>query len=284
MLDREQARSYYDRFGSKQDKQGFYEDPATQNLLAHGQFGTAESVLELGCGTGRFARELLARHLPEKATYTGYDLSPTMVRLTRERIAEFGGRARVHLSDGSPSLDAPDASADRLVANYVLDLLPATDIDATLTDAHRILQPDGLLCLVSLSYSQRPLSRLLIWVWEWVHRVDPRLVGGCRPLRLEEFVSPRSWEIRHHEVVVAFGIPSEILVASHRSAGAAPSPAGAAPPREPSSSRRRDRALISLPPKRLRYHGSVANREAAVLLCPAPCPRRSLCPVRRGSR
>ncbi len=214
MLDRDQARSYYDRFGSKQDKQGFYEDPATRNLLAHAEFDNAEAVLEFGCGTGRFARELLASHLPERATYAGYDLSPTMVRLTRERIAGFGDRARVHLSDGSPRLNLPDHSADRFVANYVLDLLPVPDIEAVLTEAHRILGPEGLLCLVSLSYGQRPLSRMIVWTWERVHRLDARLVGGCRPLRLEEFVSPDKWEIRYREVVVSFGIPSEVLVAS----------------------------------------------------------------------
>lgn len=213
MLDHEQTRSYYDRFGSKQDKQGFYEDPATRQLVAHAEFGKAKSVLELGCGTGRFAHELLSHHLSEESTYTGYDLSPMMVRLTRERIAEFGDRAAVHLSDGSPRLDAPDASADRFVANYVLDLLPASDINAVLAEAHRILEPEGLLCLVSLSRSQNPLSRMLMWTWERVHRFDPKLVGGCRPLRLEEFVSPHSWEIRHREVVVAYGIPSDVLVA-----------------------------------------------------------------------
>jgi ubiquinone/menaquinone biosynthesis C-methylase UbiE len=213
VLDREQARSYYDRFGGKQDKQGFYEDPATRQLVAHAEFGKAKSVLELGCGTGRFAHELLTRHLPEESTYTGYDLSHTMVHLTRGRIAAFGGRARVRLSDGSPHLDAPDHSADRFVANYVLDLLPNTDIDTVLTEAHRILEPDGLLCLVTLTHSRKPLSRLLMWAWERVHHFDPKLVGGCRPLRLEEFISPGSWEIRHHEVVVAYGIPSEVLVA-----------------------------------------------------------------------
>ncbi len=213
MLDHEQARSYYDRFGSKQDKQGFYEDPATRRLAAHAGFGKAGSILEFGSGTGRFAHELLSRHLSEECTYLGYDLSPTMVRLTRERIAELGDRARVHLSYGSPHLGAPDASADRFVANYVLDLLPIPDINAVLAEAHRILEPEGLLCLVSLSYSQRPLSRLSMWTWERIHRFDPKLVGGCRPLRLEEFVSPGSWKIHYREVVVAYGIPSEVLVA-----------------------------------------------------------------------
>ena len=213
MLDREQVRSYYDRFGSKQDKQGFYEDPATRVLLVHGEFDKAEAALELGCGTGRFALELLNRHLPEKATYTGYDLSSTMVRLTRERIAEFDGRTKVHLSDGSLYLDTPDRSADRFVANYVLDLLPITDIDVALAEAYRVLKPGGLLCLVSLSYSQKPLSRLLMWTWEQVHSFNSRLVGGCRPLCLKKFVSPHSWEIKHHRMVVAFGIPSEVLVA-----------------------------------------------------------------------
>lgn len=213
MLGRQQIRNYYDRLGATLDTQRFYEDPAIKKLLAHGRFDTAKSVFELGYGTGRFADELLSNHLPRPATYRGCDLSPVMIRLAEEKISCFGNRAHVHLTDGSLRFDAPDASVDRFVANYVLDLLPRDDIETTLSEAHRMLEPGGYLCLVSLSYSPKPFSRLLIAAWKRVHRLRPGLVGGCRPLHLKEFVSPDSWEVLHHEMVVAFGLPSEIVVA-----------------------------------------------------------------------
>ncbi len=72
-LSREDARAYYERFAEKQDRQGWYEDAALDRLIDTGGFGNACTVLELGCGTGRFARQLLDRHLPEDARYLGLD-------------------------------------------------------------------------------------------------------------------------------------------------------------------------------------------------------------------
>ena len=87
MLDRGQVRAFYDRFGARQDAQAFYEDAALTELVLHADFEAAGRVYELGCGTGRFARRLLERHLPDGATYLGVDLSATMVELARGRLA-----------------------------------------------------------------------------------------------------------------------------------------------------------------------------------------------------
>jgi hypothetical protein len=38
-------------------------------------------------------------------------------------------------------------------------------------------------------------------------------VGGCRSLRLLDFISEKAWQVLHHNSVVAFGIPSEVVVA-----------------------------------------------------------------------
>ena len=65
VLTHDEARRVYDRIGAGQDSQAFYEDRATRLLIRHGAFERARSVLEFGCGTGRFAARLLARHLPE---------------------------------------------------------------------------------------------------------------------------------------------------------------------------------------------------------------------------
>ncbi len=69
MLSHQQATAFYDRLGTKQDWQAFYEVPATANLIAHAAFEEAQSVFECGCGTGAFAERLLSRHLPPQARY-----------------------------------------------------------------------------------------------------------------------------------------------------------------------------------------------------------------------
>ena len=119
----EQARRVYDRIGRAQDWQRFYEDAATAELVAHADFDTAHAVVELGCGTGRFAAALLAGYLPADASYVGVDLSPRMVALASDRLGPWRHRAAVTLVDGGATLPAADGGADRFVANYVFDLL-----------------------------------------------------------------------------------------------------------------------------------------------------------------
>ncbi len=209
-----QAKAFYDRFGTKQYAQGFYEDRALENLTSHAAFRAASSVFEFGCGTGRFTERLLTEVLPPDARYVGVHISPTMAHLARERLRRWPDRAEVRLSDGSAKLSAPDASFDRFVSNYVLDLLSKNDIPEVMAEAARILSKEGLLCLVSLTDGREPLSRLVSSAWKHVHALRPQLVGGCRPIRLLDFLPTNEWRITHREVVSAFGISSEVVVAS----------------------------------------------------------------------
>lgn len=214
MLTTEEARAVYDRIGTIQDRQAFYEDAAVNEILAHGDFGAARAVVEFGSGTGRFARALLADHLPPEATWRGFDLSPKMVGLARERVAEFGSRAAVALTDGSPRLGLPDGCCDRFVTNYVLDLLPEDAIRAVIGEAARLLAPGGLLCVTGLTFGPTLISRASMSFWRAVHALAPRVVGGCRPVEVAAFLDPAAWRLVHHARVVAWTIPSEALVAA----------------------------------------------------------------------
>jgi ubiquinone/menaquinone biosynthesis C-methylase UbiE len=213
MLTREQVRSFYNRFGAKQDWQRFYEGPAICDLLAHGSFQNARAIFELGCGTGALAESLLSRYLSKKSTYLCFDLSSTMVSLAKDRLHKYGPRAEVRLTDGSLKLPLPDSQFDRFISNYVLDLLPPEDIEVVMQEAHRVLVPQGRLCLISLTHGFSILSRAVVWLWRRVFAFRPVLVGGCRPLMLLDFISEKTWEVVHHSSVVALGIPSEVLVA-----------------------------------------------------------------------
>jgi SAM-dependent methyltransferase len=216
VLTADQAKAFYDRFGARQDGQAFYEDPAADRLVAHADFAEAGAVFEFGCGTGRFAARLLADHLAAGCTYSGVDLSPTMVGLARARLEPWGGRARVRPSDGAMTVDAAGAAFDRFVCAYVLDLLGPGDIRRLLAEAHRVLAPGGLLCIIGLTFGATWPARLVTIAWCLVHRLRPRLVGGCRPIRVADYLEAASWEIRHHGVVTGYAISSEVLVAARR--------------------------------------------------------------------
>jgi ubiquinone/menaquinone biosynthesis C-methylase UbiE len=208
-----EARAFYDRFGKKQDAQGFYEDRALDDLVAHSCLAEAKKVFEFGCGTGRFAARLLAEDLPVSATYTGCDSSQTMVGLATERLAQYAARARVLRSDGMVRLPLPDNSVDRVISTYVLDLLSETDTREFLREAHRVLTAEGRLCLVSLTRGATLLSRIVSSIWTSIFRLRASLVGGCRPIRLEPTLDSSCWELEYRKVIVGFGVASEVVVA-----------------------------------------------------------------------
>ena len=185
-------------------------------MIAQSRFEDAGAVCEFGCGTGRLAARLLAGFLPANATYLALDLSAEMVRLAGARRAPWAGRARVAQTAGPPSIAHGERGFDRLVSAYVLDLLSAGDIAALLAEAHRVLKPDGLLCLTGLTFGTTRWSRTLAALWQWMHARRPHWLGGCRPVALREHLDRRSWAPIHQAVRNSFGICSEILVASRR--------------------------------------------------------------------
>lgn len=208
MLTRERVRALYDRRGARQDRSRALTGPALEALLAHGEFGSARAVFELGPGTGRLAEHLLALSLPVAATYTGVDLSETMVALARQRLDRFGGRVSVRHGSGDPVIDADDGAYDRVVCAYVLELLPPPEIDAFLAEAHRVLAPApvGMLCVACLAGG----------AWRAAAMFMPGVLAGCRPLDLGAHLDADRWELVHTEVVRRLGVASRVLVARRR--------------------------------------------------------------------
>ncbi|QSB16415.1 class I SAM-dependent methyltransferase [Natronosporangium hydrolyticum] len=97
------------------------------------------TVLDLGCGPGLYAAELLARGA---ARVVGVDVSPEMVRLARAEVATDA--ATFHCQDlQSPLSWAADGEFDAAVMPLVIHHLD--DRVAALREAARALRPGGRL-------------------------------------------------------------------------------------------------------------------------------------------
>lgn len=214
ILSPHEAQRFYDRFGKKQDAQAFYEDAALEDLITHAKFETAQSVFEFGCGTGRFAARILKNALPASATYTGIDISQTMVLLAEQRLLLYKKRASVTKSSGDNHFQIAEHSVDRVVSTYVLDLLSDADIRNVLTEAHRVLKPDGKLCLVSLTNGVTVFSKLVSILWKMCFKIHSTLIGGCRPISLKSYFDQSSWSLEYHHIVIQYGISSEVVIAT----------------------------------------------------------------------
>jgi ubiquinone/menaquinone biosynthesis C-methylase UbiE len=139
-----------------------------------------------------------------------------MRELAGRRLARYAARVELELGDGSLRLPFPDGAFDRFVAAYVLDLLSPDEIELALHEAHRLLEPGGLLCLVSLTPGRTALARLVTRIWEALWSLHSTLVGGCRPIELAPRLDSRSWSLCHDAVVARLAVSSEVLVAEKR--------------------------------------------------------------------
>ncbi|HEV2368904.1 MAG TPA: class I SAM-dependent methyltransferase, partial [Acidimicrobiales bacterium] len=137
------AATVYDRIGRFQNTQAPIERAAVERLITAGALHDAGAVFELGCGTGKLARRLLAEVLPGTATYLGGDVSPRMVALARRQVAPWSSRAEVVQLDGTLPLPGSDRSVNRFIAAYVFDLLEHDYAKGVLRDAHRLLAEGG---------------------------------------------------------------------------------------------------------------------------------------------
>ena len=108
-------------------------------------------VLEVGVGTG-LALDLY----PEGVKVVGIDVSREMLERARQRVAK---RRFTHvealLEMDAEATSFPDASFDRIVAMYVLPVVPSPG--RLLAELHRVCKPTGEIFLVNHVRSDNPL-------------------------------------------------------------------------------------------------------------------------------
>ena len=97
-------------------------------------------VLEIGCGSGAMAAEVLRRHPKVRVTATDYD--EAMVDAARARLATFGERAAVRQADAT-ALPFTDGTFDAVVTFIMLHHV--IDWETALAEAARVLRPGGVL-------------------------------------------------------------------------------------------------------------------------------------------
>jgi hypothetical protein len=117
----------------------------------------------------------------------------------------------VRLTEGEPPASEPTGAYDRFLSNFVFDLLSFEDIAAVLAETHRMLRPNALLGLSSLTIGFTAASRALGWFLTMVHSLQPVIVGGCRPLELSELLAQ---DLVHHERVAPLGLALEAVIAA----------------------------------------------------------------------
>jgi len=169
-------------------------------------------VLEVAVGPGLAFLEILKR--VDKATLVyGVDLSPRMLDQTA-RTVQRAGYHNVDLREADARhLPFSDDMFDKLLNNYMLDLIPLDDMAVVLSEFWRVLKPGGRLILINMSkpdaHSRSWLERLYRWL---PSRAVPGIMGGCRPVLMEKPTRSAGFQAVTRRFI-ASAIPSELVTA-----------------------------------------------------------------------
>ena len=114
----------------------------------------AARLLDIGCGTGRFLREVKRNH--PRLEVVGLDLSPFYLAVARRELSAWS-RVRI-VEAAAERLPFAEAQFDAVTAVYLFHELPPAVRRAVAAEIGRVLKPGGSLILVdSLQKGDEPL-------------------------------------------------------------------------------------------------------------------------------
>ena len=183
------------------------ESKARDRCLEIAAIQDGESVLEVAVGTG-LAFERILKANPSGRN-EGIDLTEAMLIRAEKRAASVGIK-NYHLAVGDAyALDFPDNDFDVLINNYMFDLLPEDDFPTVLAEFRRALRPGGRLVLVNMTKGVRWYNS----IWEWVYRMNPAWLGGCRGVQVLPLLGQIGFVTLGREYISQMTFPSEVICA-----------------------------------------------------------------------
>jgi ubiquinone/menaquinone biosynthesis C-methylase UbiE len=132
----EQMAERYDALIEHKPHNAYYDRPNTLALIAE---PAGKTILDAACGPGKYAEILLG----QGAKVTGFDISPRMVQLARQRNP---GKGHFFLHDlAQPLHMLEDGSFDLVLCALALHYIP--DWGPTMREFCRVLKPQGQMVL-----------------------------------------------------------------------------------------------------------------------------------------
>jgi demethylmenaquinone methyltransferase / 2-methoxy-6-polyprenyl-1,4-benzoquinol methylase len=139
-------------------------------LVSRVEAGNGDTILDVACGTGAVAVELVRRY---GCTVVGVDQSAEMLAAGRERVAAAGLAERITLLHArAEALPFAAASFDGLTFTYLLRYVD--DPAATLRELARVVRPGGRIASLEFHVPRNPAARV---PWELYTRIGLPALG-----------------------------------------------------------------------------------------------------------
>lgn len=166
-----------------------------------------QSVLEVAVGTGLAFYEIVKRNPNGKNI--GVDISAGMLEKAKKRLQKLNNSSYELQIGSALQLPVESDSVDLLMNNYMFDLLSTDEMDKVLIEFGRVLKPGKKLVLVNMTEGKRLGSG----VYELIYRLSPKLMGGCRGVKLSGKLKKHGFNVIRREYHQQLLFPSEVLLA-----------------------------------------------------------------------
>ena len=191
----------YDIWGS------LTESKARNRALGLAEIKNGQMVLEVAVGTGLAFFEI-ARRNPD-GTNIGIDISAGMLKKAEKRLSALSGVHYTLKKASAFDIDSQEGQFDVLMNNYMFDLISFDRMDAILKEFKRVLKAGGKLVLVNMTLGEKFGSG----IYDRIYRLSPRLMGGCRGIRLSQKLKEHGFQIKVREYYQQLLFPSEVILA-----------------------------------------------------------------------
>ena len=206
-----EARSFYNRISPYYDTLAASEKKYIRAGLRLLDPNPGDRILEIGSGTG-FALVEIARELKDKGHAYGIDISPGMIHRAQNKLREQRVEKIVSLIlDDAHVLPFESQSMNAVFMSFTLELFHRQQIPRVLKECHRVVKPDGRMCVVSLSKGET--KTFMSQVYEWLHDRFPRILD-CRPIPVEALLKAHGFQIQEAIHTAMWGLPISINLVS----------------------------------------------------------------------
>ena len=183
------------------------ESRARNRALELAEIKNGQNILEVAVGTGLAFYEIVKKN--PNGTNIGIDISAGMLKKARKRLRQLSSANYELKKTSAFNLDEEDEQFDLLINNYMFDLIPFNQMDAVLGEFKRVLKKDGKLVLVNMTIGERFGSG----IYDFMYRLSPRLMGGCRGIGLSEKLKEHGFHVKLREYHQQCLFPSEVILA-----------------------------------------------------------------------
>lgn len=180
------------------------ESKAASRVIELVNIKDGEDIIELACGTGLLFKEIVKRNPNGKNL--GIDLSLAMLSKAT-LLMKTEDKSNYELTQGDVlNLNIKDESFDKLINNFMIDLMPEDKFEKIVSEFYRILKPNGVAVISVFSEGQKKVNK----IWILIAKYLPKLLTDCRPVEIKKNLMKAGFEIKEEIDLSQNTFPSKI--------------------------------------------------------------------------